>query len=200
MRRGCWAKAMLPAIILACAIVHAVGAQDLLRFLDLNSDDFTKADMTRGEIAAALADAGPTGLLDLSGKRLNGLDLSGLDLRRAKLQAARLNRANLAGANLDGVTLDQSWALDADLTGASLRGASLFATQLIGAKLDRADLTAARIAGDLSRTSLRAGAPRSGRSVRRYAQPVDGADARRLALGHARRREPRACEFVACGA
>src|SRR6266851_5609152 len=76
MRRGCWAKAMLPAIMLACAVAHGAAAQDLLRFLDLKSDDFTKADMTRGEIEAALADAGPAGLVDLSGKRLNGLDLS----------------------------------------------------------------------------------------------------------------------------
>src|SRR5688572_17112958 len=130
MRRGDWAGATLAAA-LACAHPHAVAAQDMLRFLDLKSDEFTKADMTRSEIEAALAKVGPDGVVDLSGRRLNGVDLSGLDLRRTKLQAARLNRANLAGCNLDGVTLDQVWALDADLTGARLRGASLFATQLM---------------------------------------------------------------------
>src|ERR1700755_609416 len=153
MGASCWAQAILAAPVIACAMPPMAAAQDMLRFVDLNSDDFTKADMTRTEIEAALSAIDPTTILDLSGRRLNVLDLSGLDLRRTKLQAARLNRANLAGANLDDVVLDQAWALDADFTGASLRGASLFATQLIGAVLDRADLSRARIAGDLSRAS-----------------------------------------------
>jgi uncharacterized protein YjbI with pentapeptide repeats len=148
-------RAALSAAVLACAMPGAAPAQDMLRFLDLKSDDFAKAEITRAEIEAALAATPPTTPLDLSGRRLNGLDLSGLDLRRARFQASRLNRINLAGANLDGVTLDQAWALDADLTGASLRNASLFATQLIGAKLDRADLSGARITGDLSKASVK---------------------------------------------
>ena len=91
-----WLKAVLSAAMFACAMPGAATAQDMLRFLDLKSDDFTKAEMTRTEIEAALAAAGPATLLDLSGRRLNGLDLSGMDLRRTNLQAARLNRANLA--------------------------------------------------------------------------------------------------------
>ncbi|MGB8638137.1 MAG: pentapeptide repeat-containing protein, partial [Pseudolabrys sp.] len=150
-----WLKAALSAAMFVCVMLGAATAQDMLRFLDLKSDDFTKAEMTRTEIEAALVAADPATLLDLSGRRLNGLDLSGMDLRRTNLRATRLNRANLAGANLGGVTLDQAWALDADLTGASLRGASLFATQLMGAKLDGADLSDARVTGDLSRASMR---------------------------------------------
>ena len=55
--------------------------------LDLKSDEFTKADVTREDVLAAIAKAGTDGVADFSGKRLNGLDLSGLDLRRLKLQA-----------------------------------------------------------------------------------------------------------------
>ena len=44
-----WATSMLAAAVLALATSYA-GAQDMLRFLDLKSDDFTKADMTRSEI------------------------------------------------------------------------------------------------------------------------------------------------------
>src|SRR5262245_22136552 len=91
------------ALALAAPLAAVLPAlpQDMLRYLDLNSEAFTRADMTRTEIEAALAV--PAGTVDLSGKRLNGLDLSGLDLRRATLQSARLNRTRLAGANLDGV-------------------------------------------------------------------------------------------------
>ena len=193
------AKMIIATAMLAWAMPHVAPAQDMLRYLDLKSDDFTKAEMTRAEIEAALA-SDPDKLVDLSGKRLNGIDLSGLDLRRVKFQSARLNRANLAGANLDGVMLDQAWALGADLTGVSLRGASLFATQLIGAKLYGADLSDARITGDLSTGQHEAGAARRRRSLRRHAQPVHGADARHLAVGQSQWREPRECEFVACRA
>src|SRR5262245_6921804 len=89
-RRSC---TKILALLFAGAISRSSPAQDMLRFLDLKSDDFTKAEMTRTEIEAALAAADATKPLDLSAKRLNGLDLSGLDLRHTKLQAARLNRA-----------------------------------------------------------------------------------------------------------
>src|SRR5688572_18693622 len=120
MNTRSWARIFLTVTLLA----STASAQDMLRYLDLKSDDFTKADMTRSEIEAALAAADSTKPADFSARRLNGLDLSGLNFKGAKLQATRLNRANLAGANLDGATLDQAFALDADLTGASLRGAS----------------------------------------------------------------------------
>jgi len=146
-----WRRIVL-ATLLAATVPPLAAAQEMLRYFDLKSDEFTKADMTRIEVEAVLAAANPARPADLSARRLNGLDLSGLDFRGAKLQATRLNGANLAGANLDGATLDQAWALDADLTGATLRGASLFATQLIGAKLDGADLSDARITGATSTT------------------------------------------------
>jgi uncharacterized protein YjbI with pentapeptide repeats len=129
-------------------------AQDMLQFLDLKSDEFTKAEMTRADVEARLAKAAPGEMIDLSARRLNGLDLSGLDLRRLKLQSARINKTNLKGANLDGVVLDQAWGLDADLSGASLKGASLFATQLMGARMENTDFTGARIAADMSRSNL----------------------------------------------
>ena len=59
------------ALGLALAFGSAVPtrAQDLLQYLDLNSDEFTKSDMTRAEIEAAIAAEG-TGVVDLFGKRL----------------------------------------------------------------------------------------------------------------------------------
>ena len=56
MKSSCWARATLATTILAVAVTSAI-AQDMLRFLDLKSDDFTKADMTRAEVEAALAAA-----------------------------------------------------------------------------------------------------------------------------------------------
>src|SRR5689334_483636 len=97
MQAGRWSKPIAMAVLLGTlALVSAAAptlAQDMLRYLDLKSEEFTKADVTRAEIEAALAAAGPSGRVDLSGKRLNGLDLSALDLRRTKLQATRLNHA-----------------------------------------------------------------------------------------------------------
>jgi hypothetical protein len=40
MRRSRWAKPVLAAMVLACALAYAA-AQDMIRFLDLKSDDFT---------------------------------------------------------------------------------------------------------------------------------------------------------------
>ncbi len=152
MSRNRFAIALLTATLVVTSILPA-RAQDMVQYLDLKSDEFTKADMTRADIEAALASAGPEEIVDLSGKRLNKLDLSKLDLRRVKLQSTRINGVNLSGANLEGVILDQAWALESDLTDANLKGANLFGTQLMGAKLDGADLTSARIAADFSRAS-----------------------------------------------
>ena len=40
-------------------------AQDMIQYLDLKSDEFTKAEMTRAEVEAALAAAGKAGRADL---------------------------------------------------------------------------------------------------------------------------------------
>jgi BTB/POZ domain-containing protein KCTD9 len=152
MRRGLIPSAL--AAVLLLVPCGALQAQDMIDQLDLKSDEFTKAEMTRDDVLAAIAAAGD-GVADLSGKRLNGLDLSGLDLRKLKLQSSRINHANFAGANLDGVVLDQAWALDSDFTNTSFKGAHLFATQFRDAKMDGANFEGARIAADYSRASLK---------------------------------------------
>ena len=129
-------------------------AQDLWQYIDLNSDAFTKADVSRVDVEAAIAAAGTGGRVDFSGKQLNRLDLSGLDLHGANLQAARLNGTNLTGANPAGAMLDQAWGVDANLTSANLEGASLVSSQFLRAKLDGANLAKARVACDLSQASL----------------------------------------------
>ena len=85
-------RGLIPAVLTAALLLAPVGAacaQDMIDQLDLKSDEFTKADVTREDVLAAIAAAAPDGVADFSGKRLNGLDLSGLDLRRLKLQATR---------------------------------------------------------------------------------------------------------------
>lgn len=122
--------------------------------LDITSDSFTKAEMSRAEIDAGLAALAPGKTLDLSGKSLNCLDFSGMDLRRVKLQSARINKTNFKGANLEGVILDQAWALKSDFTGANLKSSSLIATQLGNSKLDGADFSNALVAADFSNASV----------------------------------------------
>lgn len=128
-------------------------AQSMLDMVDLQSDAFTKAEMSRADIEAGLKNLKEGEVLNLWAKSLNKLDLSGLDLRRANLQAARLNGTNLAGANLEGVVLDQAWMIGADLTGANLKDAKLFGTQFKDAKLDNSDMSGARIAADFTSVS-----------------------------------------------
>ena len=50
-------------------------AQDMMRHVDLSSPDMVSAEMTRGEVEAALAAATITAPADFTGKRLSGLDL-----------------------------------------------------------------------------------------------------------------------------
>src|SRR5262245_10272113 len=78
-------------------------AQSMTDMVDFSSDAYTKAEMSRADIASALGKLKAGETLDLSGKALNGLDLSKMDLRRVNLQAARLMNADLSNANLDGV-------------------------------------------------------------------------------------------------
>jgi BTB/POZ domain-containing protein KCTD9 len=153
MRCGLMASAL--ALVLLVVPGGAARAVEMIDQLDLKSPEFTKADMTREDVLAAIAAAGATGIADLSGKRLNGLDLSGLDLRKLKLQSARINDAKFVGSNLDGVVLDQAWALKSDFTNASFKGASLFSTQFRDGKLDGTNFEGARIAADFTRASLK---------------------------------------------
>ena len=82
----------------AALLVHPVGAvaQDMLRYVDLNSPDMSTSEMTREEVGAVLK-AQPQGgadqrSADLEGKRLSRLDLSGLDFSARNLRLAKLNR------------------------------------------------------------------------------------------------------------
>jgi uncharacterized protein YjbI with pentapeptide repeats len=151
------ARFALAALVYCGATSHSVvppAYADMVDSLDLKSDDFTKAEMTRADLEAALAALKPGETLDLSGKRLNGLDLSGLDLTRTRLQAARLNGSNLSGSKLDGVVLDAVWALKSDFTNASFIGASLFQTQMRDAKIDGANFSHAMVGADMTRASV----------------------------------------------
>lgn len=150
-----FAFAALSSLLIAATLPGMAWAQDMTQYLDLKSDEFTKAELTRADVQALIAGRKPGASIDLSAKRLNKLDLSSLDLSGANLQSARINGTNLSKAKLDGAVLDQAWGLDANLTGASLKGASLFSTQLMGAKLDGADFSRARVAADFSRASLK---------------------------------------------
>lgn len=145
----------LAAMSLAALPPRGAAAQDLTQFLDLTSDEFTKSDMTRSDIEAALKALAPGEILDLSGKRLNKLDLSNLDLTRAKLTSTRINGCNARNSKFDGISLDGAWALKSDFTGASFVGASLFQTQMMDAVVDRANFAHAMVGADLSRASLR---------------------------------------------
>src|SRR5262245_65641213 len=84
---GQWAAAALFSLALAGP---PAPAQEMLRYLDLKSEEFTKADVSRAEIEAALAAAGPTGLVDLTGRRRNGPDPAALALRRTELHDPRV--------------------------------------------------------------------------------------------------------------
>ena len=75
--------------------------------------------------------------------------------------------------------------------------AFLFATRLMGAKLDGADLSDARITGDLSRASMRRARLDRADLSADIAQPVHGAHAGRLAISQAGWRELRECKSVA---
>ena len=160
-------KSLLVRIVscyaLAIALPPTACAQDLLQYFDLTSDEFTKSDMTRAEIEAALAKLPDGETLDLAGKRLNKLDLSHMDLSRTKLNAARIN-----GCNFRSAKIGDPWTADVVVkvappsteeiarisTGAKFIGASLFQTQMMDAKLDGADFSNAMVGADMSRASL----------------------------------------------
>ena len=64
-------------------LVMTAAAQDMMRGVDLSSPDMVSAEMTRGEVEAALTMATVAAPADFTGKRLSGLDLSGLNLSNA---------------------------------------------------------------------------------------------------------------------
>ena len=90
-------------LLLASAVFVPARAQDLWQYIDLNSDAFTKADVSRADVETAIKAAGAAGGVDFSGKQLNRLDLSGLDLHGANvcvsngvIHAALLERLDAA--------------------------------------------------------------------------------------------------------
>ncbi|MGE5534249.1 MAG: pentapeptide repeat-containing protein, partial [Acidobacteriota bacterium] len=79
---------LIVALIL-CLFCSArlVVAQDMMRYIDVNSPEMTTAEMTREQVAALAAAATPDHPADFTGKRLSGLDLSGLNLSGAVFRA-----------------------------------------------------------------------------------------------------------------
>src|SRR5687768_6708210 len=65
-------------------------AQGMMSHVDFDSPRMSEAELTREQVEALLAEAGPDRPADLADKSLNGLDLSGLDLTGADLRWARL--------------------------------------------------------------------------------------------------------------
>lgn len=146
------------SFVLICAAslsVQDLRAQDMLQGVDLAQPAYSKSELTRADVEAALLHRKSGNKVDLSEKSLNGLDLSGLDLHGVDFHAARMNKTSLAGARLDDAILDQAWLIEADLTGASLKGAHAFAAQMQRIRADGADFAHARLAGDLTGASAR---------------------------------------------
>ena len=84
-----WRRIVL-ATLLATTVPPLAAAQEMLRYFDLKSDEFTKADMTRIEVEAVLAAANPARPADLSARRLNGLICRGStsDARSSRRRAS----------------------------------------------------------------------------------------------------------------
>ncbi|MBV9738233.1 MAG: pentapeptide repeat-containing protein, partial [Hyphomicrobiales bacterium] len=90
-----FALALMTAALVSLASARA---QDMLRFVDLDSPEMKNAEMTSADLDAMVQSSTPGKPLDLSNKRLSGLDLSGRHLSGAVFRAAKLNRTNLTGA------------------------------------------------------------------------------------------------------
>src|SRR6201981_2879371 len=109
--------AIAPALMAVALLVHPRdgAAQDLLRYVDLNSPDMSSSEMTRVEVDALLKAAAKAATeqrsADLEGKRLSHLDLSGLDFSGSNLRLARLNRTSLKGARFDSAILTEGWLI-----------------------------------------------------------------------------------------
>src|SRR6266536_3018130 len=141
-------------------------AQDLMRHVDLSSREMTSAEMTRGEVEAALASGNAGAPADLSGKKLSGADLNDASLKRASIFAAQMQRAELDRADL------ASARIAADLSAASLVGASLAGDQSGGRHEKPVDGIGARCAqiGQARRREFARCRSRPRRSGVRFAQ------------------------------
>ena len=69
------AAASMVLAITTLSTSPAAVAQDLTQFLDLKSDEFTKADLSRADIEAMITGRTEGQAIDLSARRLNKLDL-----------------------------------------------------------------------------------------------------------------------------
>ena len=110
--------------------------------------------MTRDSLLLRLKDAGGKTPLDLYAKNFSDLDLRGIDFRGANVSASVFNGAQLQQARFDGSNLTVAFFEGTDLSGASLQGAIMFSVQMAGSTLRDANLTGARLIGDLRKVAL----------------------------------------------
>ena len=81
-------KRMIATAALGLGLVTTTAtAQDMMRDVDLSSPGMVSAEMTRGEVEAALAAATNAAPADFTGKRLSGLDLSKLEFVRRHISS-----------------------------------------------------------------------------------------------------------------
>jgi uncharacterized protein YjbI with pentapeptide repeats len=110
--------------------------------------------MTADSLRAVLSQAHGKGRPQLADKNLANLNLSSVDFLGANLSASVFNGAKLDHARFDTANLTVSFFEGADMTGASFHDAMMFSVQVAGGTLRDADLSGARLIGDLSRTDL----------------------------------------------
>jgi len=122
------------------------------------------ADLTREQVAEALARATASQPADFAGKSLEKLDLqkfnfTGAKLAGANLFGANLRDADLTGADLSGAILDLAWLMHTNFTRANLTHASiqgpvvalgLETSAALAPILPGADLSGARIVARLN--------------------------------------------------
>jgi hypothetical protein len=87
LKRSAAMSALLAAVV--CLAPLSFARADMVDHLDLKSDEFTKADVTRDDVVAAIAKAGTDGTADFSGRRLNGPSTSPAPTSRASCSIRR---------------------------------------------------------------------------------------------------------------
>lgn len=132
------------------ALIATIGA--LLTF-QANAGADTER-MTPDSLRTALSQAQGKGRPQLADKNFAHLSLSGIDFLGANLSASVFNGAKLDHARFDKANLTVSFFEGADMTGASFHDAMMFSVQVAGGTLRDADLSGARLIGDLSKTDL----------------------------------------------